>query len=148
MDGEEAHLLCHPLLPPSHPRIEQRSEAEFDAERRESPIILSTACWRGYQGTWKIEDNQFFLIELRGRLRLVGDHPLLADWITTTIAVSSGEFIRTYRIGFYALYEQEIHFKVERGIITASRTIDNRGRDPDSPYSDWDVHGVYRGPKW
>lgn len=72
----------------------------------------STACYRGYQGTWKIEDNTLFLSELKKGCHNDDDivdmksvfgskytkHGLKAFWITDTITLSN-EPINSFTIG-------------------------------------------------
>jgi len=31
--------------------------------------IASTACWRGYFGTWEIIDDQLYVVELKGKIK-------------------------------------------------------------------------------
>jgi hypothetical protein len=129
-EGEETSMAFCPPLPENHPRI--LSAAPGAAARDASDSILnSTACWRRYQGTWKLEDGRFYLVDLRGRFRLSPGEPLLADWFTGVIRIPRGELLQYVHMGFGSVYEEEIHVKIERGVVTASRTIDNRGKEHD-----------------
>jgi hypothetical protein len=40
-------------------------------------------------------------------------------------------------MGFGSVHEQEVHVKVDRGIVTSSRVIDNRGKDFESWQLGW-----------
>jgi hypothetical protein len=40
-------------------------------------------------------------------------------------------------MGFGSVYEQEAHLKIERGQVTESRIIDNRGKQHDARELGW-----------
>ncbi len=140
LNGERLEMNGCPPLPTHH--LRPRSKEEL---REVNPIIRSTACWRGYQGTWEIRENKLFLVGIQGWHDLLSTEPLFADWVTTVIGISSGELIGKLRYGFYTLCEQEIRFKIEQGLVVKSKEIDNRGKDPNTINSDWDVMGSYIG---
>ena len=71
----------------------------------EGAVCLSSACWRGYQGVWQIENDSLFLIDLKPCCELAEDeiNPLqidslfknlsrngivFANWVTDTLQVS------------------------------------------------------------
>jgi hypothetical protein len=124
-DGIERMLECCPPLPEGHPRIVVRELIGEDDD-----IYDSTACWRGYRGIWELRDGKLLLTSLSGRLTLVGEAPLHADWITGVIRVSRGEELTYVHMGFYTVYEFDDLFAVERGVVVASSSVDNR-LDPD-----------------
>jgi hypothetical protein len=129
-NGEETSMAFCPPLPDKHPRILSADSGE--AARDETDFILySTACWRCYQGTWEIKDGRFYLVALRGRFRLSPGEPLLADWFTGVIRIPRGKLLQYVHMGFGSVYEEEVHVKIERGVVVASRTIDNRGKEHD-----------------
>ena len=131
IDGEQMSMAFCPPLPTDHPRI-VAEDFEMVAKRSdEHRILFSTACWRGYQGTWKIENGRLFLVKLEGRYRLDGSEPLLANWFTGVLRVPRGEQLRYVHMGFGTVFEMEIHVKIENGVVVASRTIDNRGKQHD-----------------
>lgn len=131
-NGESVSMACTPGLPEDSPRIVR---AENPVGTGVFPFLtFSTACWRGYVGSWEIKDNRLYLTGVSGRLALVGDEPLFADWVSRTLVVTRGEMIRYVHMGFASLYEEEIHLTVEHGVITRTETIDNRekaGNDGD-----------------
>jgi hypothetical protein len=136
-DGEEMSMAFCPPLPEKHPRIIPVDPD--DPKRAESDFILfSTACWRRYQGTWEIKDGRFYLVALRGRFRLAPGGPLLADWFTGVIRIPRGELLQYVHMGFGSVYEEEVHVKIERGVVVASRTIDNRGKEHDRWRLGWE----------
>ncbi len=128
LDGEEVSITCCPRVPKKHPRIVEIDITNPD-ERRGPGILYSTACWRRYQGTWEIKDGLFFLVGLRGRFRLLGEEPLLADWFSGTLRIPRGKRLLYVHMGFGSVYEQEIHIKIRKGKVGKSRTIDNRGKE-------------------
>jgi hypothetical protein len=137
-EGEELSMAYCPPIPLGHPRI-----TEIDVEKRaydsqDSMILFSTACWRRYQGSWEVKDGRFYLTGLRGLYQLVGDEPLLADWFTGILRIPQGELLHYVHMGFGSVYEQELHVKIEQGVVTNTRQIDNRGKKFDERKLGWD----------
>jgi hypothetical protein len=135
-NGEETSMAFCPPLPEGHPRVMEIDPHSADY-RDEDRILHSTACWRGYQGAWQIRDERFYLTGLRGRFRLVGEEPLLADWFSGVLRIPRGELLHYVHMGFGSVYEGEVHVKIEQGVVTATRTIDNRGVDFDRQNLGW-----------
>jgi hypothetical protein len=136
-NGERSSMAFCPPLPERHPRIISPDPGE--APRDLTDFILgSTACWRGYQGTWEVKDGHFYLVALRGRFQLAPGEPLLADWFTGVIRIPRGELLQYVHMGFGSVYEEEVHVKIERGTVVASRTIDNRGKEHDQWQLGWE----------
>jgi hypothetical protein len=138
LNGENVGMSFCPDLPEGHPRVvelsdeeaNQRTDATGDATYR-SMILHSTACWRHYRGSWEIKDGRFYLTALEGKYRLIGSDPLFADWFTGVIRISKGKVLHYTHMGFGSICEEEIHIKIERGIVTKMRTVDNRGKTLD-----------------
>ncbi len=124
IDGETTSMMFCPPLPHNHPRIIAVDEKDV---KEEDSYVFSTACWRGYIGTWEIKDGRFYLKDLRGIFKLLGDEPILADWFSGVLRVPRGERLQYVHMGFGSVYEEELHIKIEKGMVTASRVIDNRG---------------------
>jgi hypothetical protein len=135
-NGKATSMAFCPPLPAHHARI---VPADPDRAGRDNSnrILFSTACWRRYQGTWEIKDGCFYLIALRGRFQLEGREPLLADWFTGVIRIPRGKQLQYVHMGFGSVYEQEVHVKIERGVVVASRIIDNRGKEHDPEELGW-----------
>jgi hypothetical protein len=134
LDGEETSMTFCPPLPDGHPRIFEPDPDEVVSDQ-DNLILGSTACWRGYQGTWEIRDNRFYLVGLRGRFQLHGDDPIFADWFSGVLRVPKGEELQYVHMGFGTVYEQEIHIKIEDGAVVKTRTIDNHGKEHD----EWEI---------
>lgn len=132
IDGEETSMAFCPPLPYGHPRI-----IEVDDESSYDDPFSSTACWRGYIGTWEIRDDRFFIVGLRGRYRLVGNEPIFADWFTGVLRIPRGEFLQYVHMGFGSVYEQELHVKIESGVVVRSLMVDNRGKKFDDRELGW-----------
>jgi hypothetical protein len=120
-DGEETSMACCPPLPEGHPRIVEASGEE--REDRSDFLLGSTACWRGYEGTWEIRDGRFYLVGLRGRYRLTGGEPLFADWFTGFLRIPRGKMLHYVHMGFASVYEGETHVLIERGMLRNVREI-------------------------
>ncbi|MGI9571640.1 MAG: hypothetical protein ACR2PH_18300 [Desulfobulbia bacterium] len=114
LNGEETSMAYVPRLPDDEPRIEYEPRG-----------IEMSSCWRGYIGTWAIRDNRFYLEYLTGDLRLtVG--PLFANWFTGVLRVPRGEELHYVHMGFGSIYEEELHIKVDRGVVVKTKVISNR----------------------
>jgi len=130
LEGRETSMAFCPPFPEHHPRIIELAHEE--AEEDVPSIVFSTACWRGYIGTWEIKDGWFYLVNLVGRYKITGDEPILADWFSGVLRIPQGEMLHYVHMGFGSVYEQEIHIKIENGKVVKSRVIDNRGKDVDT----------------
>jgi len=133
-DGEETSMAFCPPLPKYHPRIVEVDPDEAGQEDG-AWILFSTACWRGYQGTWEIRDGRLFLTALRGSFRLNGEGAILADWFSGVLRIPKGKILQYVHMGFGSVHEQEVHVKVEKGVVTATRIIDNRGKR----FDEWEL---------
>jgi len=69
---------------------------------------------------------------LRGRFRLLGEEPLLADWFSGVLRIPRGEMLQYVHMGFGSVFEDEVHVKIARGEATATRVFDNRGKSDDT----------------
>ncbi len=136
-DGNETSMAFCPPLPEDNPRIKRLTDEEIKANDVDS-IIFSTACWREYVGTWEIKEGRFYLVRLEGRYRLNGSEPLFADWFTGVLRIPRGEMIRYVHMGYGSVFEEEAHVKVEQGIVTKTKLVDNRGKRHDERRLAWD----------
>lgn len=136
LDGEETSMAFCPDLPEGDPRIEERRLERLPIDAPDA-VLGSTACWRRYQGTWEIRDGRFYLVDIRGCFRLREGVPILADWFSGILRVPRGEMLQYVHMGFGSVYEQEVHIKIEEGLVVATRVIDNRGKDFDAQDLKW-----------
>lgn len=89
IEGKRYPLLTEPF----EPYVEGNPDILFFAN--------NSACWRGYIGTWKIEDNQLFLIGLKGysesnesitmKTLFPKKRKVFADWYTGELHISKGK---------------------------------------------------------
>lgn len=127
LNGEETSMAFCPPLPEGHPRL-----IESNPDDPNLPMILnSTACWRGYQGTWEIKDGCFYLVGIQGRFTLLEGEPLLADWFSGVLRIPRGELLHYVHMGFGSVHEEDLHLKIVEGKVVATRVIDNRGKSFD-----------------
>jgi len=129
-DGDNTSMAFCPPLPENNPRVIELSYEEIQ-DGDAGGIIFSTACWREYVGTWEIKDGRFYLVGLEGRYRLNGDEPLFADWFTGVLRIPRGEMIVYVHMGYGSVFEEEVHVKIEQGVVTQTRVVDNRGKKHD-----------------
>lgn len=113
LDGKKASMMTCPRIPEKHPRISQK----FHAGGTGGSFTRSTACWRGYVGTWEIRESMLFLRSVVGAYRIKGDEPLQADWYSGTLRVPRGKMIQYVHMGFGSVYEEELYIKIRRGRV-------------------------------
>ncbi len=133
LDGQETSMAFCPPLPENDSRVVELIDDEIDG----GGIIFSTACWRQYVGTWEIKDNKFYLVNLEGRFKLAEKKPIFADWFTGTLRIPQGEMLHYVHMGYGSVYEREMHIKIENGIVTKSKIVDNRNKDVNEGELGW-----------
>ncbi len=98
----------------------------------------STACWRGYIATWKIEDKQLYLVKLKDcsppseaqGIPLSGvfpgrKGPIKADWYSGTLRIPQGKQLLYVHMGYGSVYEKELFLTIESGKVVREQVIDN-----------------------
>ena len=113
LDGKELSLACEPTIP-KHPRIMEVAIEEAIASK---PFLFSTACWRNYIGSWKIEDRRLYLMGIIGIYELVGDEPLFVEWFSGTLRVPIGNMSEYVHMGYASKYERELLIDVKNGVV-------------------------------
>lgn len=125
-------------------------ESSFSADKPkvflEKPS--STACWRGYVGTWEIKNNDLYLVSLREGYPRTGAIPLekvnpkwvspvKATWFTGTIRIGRGEVLMG-GMGFSEKRERDIFLEITAGKVVSTRQVDNTEQkteaEPRGPY--------------
>lgn len=87
-------------------------------EKKRFSVTFSTACLRGYVGTWEIKGSDLFLVDIFSyRLRVIGEGPIAADWVTGVLRVCEGKTVRSLHCGFASIYENEHFIKVRNGKV-------------------------------
>jgi hypothetical protein len=119
-DENRTSITFHPPLPNSHPGIMKVDEKDIKGD---ISVIGSTACWRGYIGTWEIKNEKLYLINILGYYQMIDNHPIFADWVSGLIRVPQGKLMYCDRSG-HKVYEQEVHLRIEQGKVIESTLID------------------------
>lgn len=141
IEEKESSMAFCPPIPDKHPMIKVLSTEEISEgikEERISSFVLSTGCWRGYIGSWKLKGGKLYLVDVRGRYYYDGDEPIFANWVTCGLRIPDGELLQYVHMGFGSVYEYENHIKIENGIVIQERRIDNRGKDTNRWDLGWD----------
>ena len=115
IDGEKYPLLNALSLPEDDTKIKQK----------EGPTYTRSSCWRGYVGTWEIKDDKLYLIDFSsGKYDVLVNLPILADWISGTAKVATGE-VKKSPSWTIETYETEMHLTFENGIVVKTENIKN-----------------------
>jgi len=120
--GKRMGLTSTPLFPTDHPRIKILTDEEFRVGIFDT-MIGSTACWRGYIGSWSIRRDKLYLTKIEGRFRLDGKEAIFADWFTGDLHIPKGGMLDYVHTGFESVYEQEIILTLEHGVVISTETI-------------------------
>ena len=132
--GEKLSLCTEPLAPYLESGANQIT---FDAE--------TSACWRGYEGTWAIESGQLYLVKLQGGsdtnagwverslADLFPEYPdgVFAHWYTGELRCTKGQLLDYVHGGYASQYEQDLFIDVVRGVVVSERLVVNGVAEPD-----------------
>jgi len=95
----------------------------------------STACWRGYVGTWEIKNSELYLVALQEGYPRTGAIPLdkvnpqwkspvKAIWFSGSLRIGRGKLLMG-GMGFSEKREVDIFFEIRDGKVVSTRTVDN-----------------------
>ena len=103
-------------------------------ERTLGDLELEGSCsalWRGYVATWKLESDSLFLV--RVQTDYCGDNPkeidlttefntnhIYANWVNHTLVRTKGELLRYVHAGYASIYEEEIFYSFNNGILEST----------------------------
>ena len=105
IDGQKYPLLNALSLP----------EDDSIIQHKKGVIETSSNCWRGYVGTWEIKADTLYLIDFSsGKYDVLVNLPILADWISGTAKVATGE-VKDSSSWNIETYETETHLTFENG---------------------------------
>ncbi|MEW5723585.1 MAG: hypothetical protein AB1896_10800 [Thermodesulfobacteriota bacterium] len=137
--GQEMFIFSEPLeyyFSEDHPRPRVFEEGG-----------MCTACWRGYVGTWKIEDGVLYLVALSDcgcgtepreiPLSVVFPDqapPIKAEWYSGVLRVPQGEQLMYVHMGYASQYERDLLIRVEKGRVVREVVIDNTLKTKDELY--------------
>jgi hypothetical protein len=119
-NGVRSEMRSIPALPPLHPRIMEIPANIFaDAD---DAMLASSACWRGYIGSWEIREGKLFLCGLRGRFTLLGDEALWAEWYSGTLHSGVPEAAGNAEKEAAAADSAGSEIIVQSGVVVETRT--------------------------
>ena len=126
--GQELKLCSEPL----HTYLETiRGDLKF--------VAHSSANWRGYVGTWCIEDERLYLAKLTGTVR-EGEFErsvdlgylfpnyidgVFAHWVTGELRCVQGGLLKYVHMGFSSTYEKDFFIRIQNGVVLGDREITN-----------------------
>ena len=129
-EGEELALCSEPL--------------ELYLEMNPPPVKFMsphTGLWRGYIGTWTIEDNRLYLKSIEATIQNDKDwgfkevgldvvfpaYPdgVFAHWFSGELRCTKGALLKYVHGGFGSVYEMDLFFKVKKGVVVDRREVVN-----------------------
>lgn len=123
--GETVYIFSNPL------------ESFFDSSHRRPHLPPgSTACWRGYIATWKIENDCLYLVRMQDctsekeeiPLSMIFQDrpaPVRADWFSGTLRIPQGKMLRYVHMGYGSIFEREVFLTIEKGKLVSEQVVDN-----------------------
>ena len=99
----------------------------------------STALWRGYVGSWTIENERLYLTKLSGNTQtdeglkkvvltdLFPGYPdgVFAHWYTGEMRCPQGELLKYVHGGYASSYEKDLFIDVRQGVVVGERVVEN-----------------------
>ena len=107
-EGKDLSMFSFPYFPENHPKIITLPKEEITR--------FSSACLRGYIGSWEIVGDQLFLNKLEGGLRLEGVDPLFAEWFSGDLKIIVEPAFEGLKAGLHGS-EKTLLVKIESGRI-------------------------------
>jgi hypothetical protein len=112
-------------------------------------MAQSSACWRGYVGTWELkqdsdEKKRLYLISINGLLesgenatleKLFPDNPegVFAHWFSGTIRCPDGKLLNYVHGGYASTYERDYLYEFDKGVLISESIVENGHSDnPDA----------------
>ena len=105
---------------------------------------ISSACYRGYCATWKIENKNIYLLNIESpnskKDETVDgvDEPIsamnklfpeqtevFADWVNGKIKIQSGKVLQFVNKGYESVYKKDIFLKFENGVLVDEKVVFN-----------------------
>lgn len=101
----------------------------------------STDLWRGYEGTWEVDDGRLYLSHLHGYLKdgtiasMRSVFPecggrVFASWYSGTLRIPDGRLLCPAVGGFEHIYERDILLTVQNGLIVDEELRENSFVEP------------------
>jgi hypothetical protein len=121
LDGKHTTMTCCPPVRFAHPRL------VIAIHKKPDLIIGSSACWRGYVGSWELKQGKLYLIGVRGHFEISDGQPIFAEWVTGVLRVPQGRQLMYVHMGFESVYAKDLYIQIVNGVETKRCVIDNRG---------------------
>ncbi len=95
---------------------------------------LSSACERGYKGTWDIEGNKLRLLKITDchgtkdlwqRYMKDREAPLIADWYTGVLRIEHGKMLVAVPLGYQSIHERDEYFVIVEGELKSRIVVTN-----------------------
>lgn len=91
----------------------------------------STACWRGYLGSWELIDNRLYLTGIKAQLidgtsvsleTLFPGYPerVFAHWYSGEIRIPQGKLLEYVHAGYASRYEKDLFLTITKGELTGT----------------------------
>lgn len=114
-----------------------------------TPSFLAdpTSPWRGYVGDWELVDGRLYLVKIRARyedgdpVRLSDLFPgfhdrVFAHWFSGDVRVPRGELLDAVHAGHTSLYERDLFFRMDCGVVARSWVCQNSKSRLSPPVND------------
>lgn len=132
--GQVLRLFDEPL----RPWLAKRRNKHIRFKRR------STACRRGYVGSWEIIDDRLYLVRIVGNFpdgraitigELFPDSPdkVFASWFTSELRCPTGRLLEYVHSGYSRIYERDVLLRFQDGVLVERRTVINEPTASDEP---------------
>ena len=97
---------------------------------------MSTACWRGYQGTWKVINDRLYLVDIQatdvaGNPMNIEDlfpgysNGVFAHWFSGEIRCPQGKMLDYVHMGYGSTYEKDFFLTFSKGVLISQRQVIN-----------------------
>ena len=148
IEGEKYGMASEPLDPLIVREFSGHREGFPDGYPTLYPSC--TACWRGYIGHWLIDDNQLWLVDVRGsnevddgkiyvevdqeQLKLLDwrktffnyqQGNIKAVWFSGQLIVEMGELIKYVHMAYYSEYEKYMIIDIKDGDVVKQEILTN-----------------------
>jgi hypothetical protein len=127
--GKKYAMICNPLQP----------FFEKYPDKKPGGGVMSTANWRGYIATFKIENQRLYLsdvtIEVRDETRehkykdktvlreiFPGKKDVVAKWFDGLLVIPTGKMTRYVHMGYASTYEKYLLIRVQDGEVIKERS--------------------------
>ena len=134
LNGQEHLLACCPPIPENLDTIIKISDDDVEKQiinGKIDIIVQSTACWRGYIGTWEIKDCKFYLNDIVGRYKKVSKEPLFLESFSDVLIVPKGKKFCKIHMGFETLFKKKLHIVIKKGNVIQQVEICDVGKLSD-----------------